>query len=49
MCSFFLDAGNDKSHDVVADDVMQRVAGDMGLVTSAELLMLRDKAGVQSS
>jgi hypothetical protein len=34
---------------VVADDVMQRVAGDMGLVTSAELLILRDKAGVQSS
>jgi hypothetical protein len=38
-----------KSHDVVADAVMQRVAGDMGLISSAELLLLQDRAGIQSS
>lgn len=42
-------SGNDNVHDVVADDVMQRVAGDMGLISSAELLILKDRAGVQSS
>jgi hypothetical protein len=36
-------------HDIVADDVMQRVAGEMGLVNSAELLLLRDGAAVRSS
>lgn len=41
--------GGGRSHDVVADDVMQRVAGDLGLVTSAELLILRDKATINSS
>jgi len=37
------------AHGEVADDVMQRVAGDMGLISSAELLMLRDKAKVNST
>ena len=37
------------AHGDVADNVMQRVAGDMGLISSAELLMLRDKAKVSSA
>jgi hypothetical protein len=36
-------------HGEIADDVMQRVAGDMGLISSAELLMLRDKTKVTST
>eukprot|EP00428_Durinskia_dybowskii_P076618 CAMPEP_0170354278 /NCGR_PEP_ID=MMETSP0117_2-20130122/17_1 /TAXON_ID=400756 /ORGANISM="Durinskia baltica, Strain CSIRO CS-38" /LENGTH=326 /DNA_ID=CAMNT_0010608225 /DNA_START=443 /DNA_END=1423 /DNA_ORIENTATION=- len=38
-----------KSHHVVADNVMQHVAGELGLVTSAEVLKLRDMAHVQTS
>lgn len=41
--------GHGKSHDVVADDVMQRVAGDMGLISSAEMLILQDRVQVNSS
>lgn len=41
--------GHHGAHGEVADDVMQRVAGDMGLISSAELLMLRDKAKVNST
>lgn len=41
--------GHGKSHDVVADDVMHRVAGDMGLISSAEMLILQDRVQVNSS
>lgn len=41
--------GSQGVHGEIADDVMQRVAGDMGLISSAELLMLRDKAKVNST
>jgi hypothetical protein len=37
-----------KPHDAVADDVMQRVAGDMGLIDSAQLLLLQERATVRS-
>jgi len=37
-----------KPHDVVADDVMQRVAGDMGLINSAQLLTLQERATIRS-
>jgi hypothetical protein len=47
--SMVLTGQHGKSHDVVADAVMQRVAGDMGLISSAELLLLQDRAGIQSS
>ena len=40
---------HNKTHDAVADDVMQRVAGEMGLVSSAELLLLQDRATIRSS
>jgi len=41
--------GGQGVHGEIADGVMQRVAGDMGLISSAELLMLRDKTKVTST
>lgn len=41
--------GHGQTHDIVADDVMQRVAGDMGLISSAEMLILQDRVKVNSS
>lgn len=38
--------GGAYSHDVVADDVMQKVVKEMGLINSAELLLLKDKAAL---
>ena len=38
--------GGDKDTDAIADDVMQRVAQEMGILSSAELLRLRDRVKV---
>ncbi len=35
--------GNDADTDAIADDVMQKVAAQMGILNSAELLRLRDR------
>jgi hypothetical protein len=34
----------DQNTDAIADDVMQRVAAEMGILNSAELMRMRDRA-----